>query len=187
MSDKLRDTIPELGFKILKTTIVTIFLCLLMNVSFGVLATAIGNLGLLNQIFNIALSGVMVFGILCDSGNKDANLQSFGKIKISYKRGFLAGLFSLIPFYVIALPVLIMKVFSVELFSSYLKVARLLSSPFTVIYQNIFINTEIENVSYLQILLLFVIPLILVLICGVSYVLGTKKFTFGEKIIYKNK
>ena len=53
--------------------------------------------------------------------------------------------------------------------------------------KNIFINTEIENVSYLQILLLFVIPLILVLICGISYILGTKKFTFGEKIIYKNK
>ena len=53
--------------------------------------------------------------------------------------------------------------------------------------KRLLINTEIENVSYLQILLLFVIPLILVLICGVSYVLGTKKFTFGEKIIYKNK
>lgn len=187
MSDKLRDTLPELGFKILKTTLVTIFLCLLMNVSFGVLATAIGNLGLLNQIFNIALSAIMVFGILCDSGNKDANLESFGKIKIDYKRGFIAGLFALIPFYVIALPVLVMKILSAEIFSSYLKVTRLLSSPFTVIYQNIFINTEIENVSYLQILLLFVVPLIFVLICGISYIAGTKKFTFGEKIIYKNK
>ncbi len=187
MNDIVRDSTAKLGFKVLKTTIATIFLCLLMNVSFGVLATIAGNLGLLNQIFNILLSVVMLFGILCDSGNKDINLQSFGKIKINYSRGFIAGLFSLIPFYVISLPVLIMKVVGSELFSSYLKVARLLNAPFTVMFQNIFIETEIQNVSYGEILLLFVIPIIFVLICGISYILGTKKISFGDKLIYKNK
>lgn len=181
------ESISKLGGKILKTTVVTIFLCLLMNVSFGVLSQAVGNMTVLNQIFDILLIIVMLFGILSDSATADANMHSIKKTKIDYKRGFIAGIYALIPFYLISLPVLVLKIIGSSVFSSYLIVARMLNAPFTVLYQNIFAKTGLSDVSYWQISLLFLVPLIFVVVCGVSYILGTKKFSLSEKLIYKNK
>lgn len=185
MASYNRDSILAVGWKVIKTSIVTIFLCFLLNISFGVLSSLLGNVGLLNLIFDLLLALVILYPPLCDHGNADANLHSFGYIKPDYKRGFIIGLFSLIPYWLITLPVLILKIFSIPSFSQYFRLYRVIFSPFTITMMNLCPSVDVATVSYLDILVMFVLPLIFVLGGGVFYIFGFKRITFGDKLIYK--
>ena len=180
-----RDSILIVGWKVTKTSIVSIFLCFLLNISFAVISSFLGNVGLLNVIFDILLSLVILYPPLCDHGNADANLHSFGYIEPDYKRGFIISLFSLIPYWLITLPVLIMKLFSLSLFSQYFRLYRVIFSPFTITMMNLCPLTDISSVSYLDILVMFLLPLMFVLAGGIFYIFGFKRIAISDKLIYK--
>jgi hypothetical protein len=185
MSSYNRDSILMVGWKTTKTSIVSIFLCLLLNISFGVLSSILGNVGLINLIFDILLSLVILYPPLCDHGNADANLHSFGYIEPDLKRGFIIGLFSLIPYWLLSLPVLVMKLFSMASFAQYFRLYRVIYSPFTITLMNLCPSTELSSVSYFDILIMFALPLIFVVAGGIFYIFGFKRIIISDKLIYK--
>jgi hypothetical protein len=156
-----------------------------MNVSFSVISKLTGNIGIVNLIFDVVLTLVILYPALCDHGNADANLVSFGKLEPDKKRGFIIGLFSYIPFAVLTLPVFLLKIIGSTSFSSYFRLYRVLNSPFLVTLMNLCPDPDINAVSYIDIAIMFVLPLIFVVGCGVFYILGLKRIVISERLIYK--
>ena len=185
MATHSRESIPAVGWKVTKATLVSVFLCILLNISFAVLTTVTGNIGIINLVFDILLTLVIIYAPMCDHGNADANLCSFGYLKPDYKRGFIIGLFSLIPFYVITFPLLIMKIVGSVSFFGYLKLYRVICSPFMIVYLNLCPDTSIGAVSYIDILIMFLMPFIFVIACGIFYIFGLKRITISDKLVYK--
>ncbi len=156
-----------------------------MNISFSVITKLTGNIGVVNLAFDVLLTLVILYPALCDHGNADANLVSFGHLEPDYTRGFKIGLFSYIPFAVLTLPVLALKILGSVSFSQYFRLYRVLNSPFLITLMNLCPETDVASVSYLDILIMFALPLIFVIGCGVFYILGLKRIVLSERLIYK--
>ncbi len=136
------------------------------------------------QIFSICLLTLVIYNNVWKIGTKDNNLVKFNHINEDTLKGFKIGFLTIIPFLIL---LIIFYIFKDTSF------ANIKISIFQFVYSCYYglINLAVGNsknlsdLSVLNFIYLFAIQLITPIICGISYVLGYKNISIGEKIIYK--
>ncbi len=141
---------------------------------------------ILTEGISLALLFFFLHGILFSYGNKDANSANFGHIVEDKYKGLKIGLLGSVPYFafyfVFALSAFgINKNFSIILF----KVVNAVNFGF---YKLILGDSvKVAELNSLQIVLailpLFVVPIM----THISYTLGLKGISIGEKVVYKKK
>lgn len=147
----------------------------------------------LDIIFKIISGSICVFLVAAFLNNKMWTLGDKDKVGVKYKgqkenlnKGFIIGLIATIPAILLLLVLTVFKSGFTKLFPMFF---------FNVLntYLFCFINLLTNNAAafgdlvYWQIFIIFLMLLIVPLICGVSYILGYKGISIGEKFIYKKK
>ena len=145
-----------------------------------------GNIAFLTvtQIFCIMILIIFIYPNLWDLGTKDSNLVKFKhKAEDKYK-GVKIGLIAVIPVYLVLILLCVMKG---GLFPGFpVALYRLSHSAFYSLIGLMVGNAlEIAGVAWWRMALLFLLPLLIPLFAGVSYYLGYRNFSIGEKLIYK--
>lgn len=146
------------------------------------------------KMFFLIVSEVFCFLLLCGfiypeilhNGTTDSNLVRFKHKKEDKFKGFKIGALAAIPNYLVlvflvtaklgALPNFPMVLYKLLNLSVYSFIEVILGSAVTV-----------SELSVLRFMLLFLLPLIIPAIAGVSYILGYKNISVGEKLVYKKK
>ena len=123
---------------------------------------------------------------LWQSGSKDSNLVKYNHKTEDVLKGFKMGLVAIVPSSLLLIVLVLTKNSISANFSMVLY--KFLNSSF---YSFIDFGTKTANVfkdlNVAQIILLFALPLIVPISSGISYLLGYKNISLGEKIVYEKK
>lgn len=146
-----------------------------------------------NITFKIIAGSFCVLLVAAFLSNKMWMFGDKDKVGVKYKgqneslnKGFIIGLIATIPAILLLLVLTIFK-------SGFTKLFPMFFYNVLNTYLFCFINLITNNADafgdlvFWQILLIFLMLLIVPLICGISYILGYKGISIGEKFIYKKK
>jgi len=147
------------------------------------------------QIVGILVELIFIYGVLWDIGHNDKMLINLGQKNFSKYRGLLIGLISAIPYYLMAIAMMLM---TFDLIPDITGLMRVLSSQFWGIYTFLFpVATSagaVENPGFAQsiatpaqaICACFV-PTIIPLLAHLPYTMGRKGIAVGERLMYSMK
>ena len=129
---------------------------------------------------------IVIFMVSCyipfwECGFRDRNYIRSGKLEKDAFRGFKVGLLISIPYFISAFLMILVK----------LNIAKWFSYIFTIFnsYFYYFIDMMISKpdpalTSWLTIVVFVIMPIIIPIVCGVSYILGLYEISLKEKILY---
>ncbi len=140
----------------------------------------------LTQIMCIILLITFIHATVWEMGVKDNNMVRTGHKKEDKLKGFKFGLVSIIPFVIFWIVAVILKNGAWKEMPP--SILNLTSSQFYTFIQ--FIIGKAKNLGELSVvkyILILALQLIIPLISGISYYLGYKDISIGEKIMYKKK
>lgn len=140
----------------------------------------------LTQVMCIVLLITFIHSTVWQMGIKDKNLVHTGHKKEDVLKGFKCGILSVIPYTIFWVVLVILK--NGALKELQMSVINLTSSQFYSFVQLIVGKAKyLGDLSILQFIAILSLQLIIPVISGISYYLGYKDISIGEKIIYKKK
>ena len=188
------------GGKLFLKTVVINLMCFFVVLSFSVITTmlfkgAVGsklsNSGMacfliVSQIFAFCFTCGFIYPELWHRGTKDSNLVKFKHKREDKLKGFKIGVASTVPNYLFLIFLVVAKL---GLFPKFpLALYKILnSSVYSFIEVIIGSAVAVSELTVLRLALLFILPLIIPAIAGVSYILGYKNISLSDKFIYKKK
>ena len=188
------------GGKLFLKTIVINLMCFFVVLSFSVITTmlfkgAVGsklsNSGMacfliVSQVVAFCLTCAFIYSELWHRGTKDSNLVKFKHKREDKLKGFKIGVASTVPNYLFLIFLVVAKL---GLFPKFpLALYKILnSSVYSFIEVIIGSAVAVSELTVLRLALLFILPLIIPAIAGVSYILGYKNISLSDKFIYKKK
>jgi len=149
----------------------------------------------LMQVVGIIVEFIFIYGTIWDCGHNDQLYVNLGQKNYSVYRGVLIGFISAIPYYLMAIAMMLM---SFDLIPDITGLMRVLSSQFWGIYTFLLpvitTSNETADPSFAQsaatpaqaIAAVFV-PTIIPLLSYVPYLLGRKGIAIGERLVYSFK
>lgn len=150
---------------------------------------------LVMQVVGLITELIFIYGTLWDIGYNDTMLINLGQKNFSKYRGYLIGLISAIPYYLMAIAMMLM---TFDLIPDITGLMRVLSSQFWGAYTFLFpVATSagaVANPGFAQsiatpaqaICACFV-PTVIPLLAQIPYTMGRKKIAIGEKLLYTAK
>lgn len=137
--------------------------------------------------FSLIILIAIIYAPIWEYGFKDSNLVHLGHRTNDKWRGFKIGLIASIPHALLYLAVLILSGSVLKDFN--MSLYKFASSYFFILYDFIFKKSIITagEVTALQWIFTAIVLLAVPVISGVSYYLGLKEISIGEKLVYKNK
>ena len=188
------------GGKLFLKTVVINLMCFFVVLSFSVITTmlfkgAVGsklsNSGMacfliVSQVVAFCLTCGFIYPELWHRGIKDSNLVKFKHKREDKLKGFKIGVASTVPNYLFLIFLVVAKL---GLFPKFpLALYKILnSSVYSFIEVIIGSAVAVSELTVLRLALLFILPLIIPAIAGVSYILGYKNISLSDKFIYKKK
>lgn len=140
----------------------------------------------LTQVMCIILLITFVHTTVWAKGIRDNNLVKTGHKKEDVFKGLKYGLISIIPYSVFWILVIISK--NGGLKEMNLSLVNLTSAQFYTLIQLIIGKAKVlGDMNYIQLIGVWGLQLIIPLISGISYYLGYKDISIGEKMVYKKK
>lgn len=133
----------------------------------------------LSQIVCILLVVMVLYSVLWNAGNKDANRVRFNRITYDKYKGIKVGLIASAPYILFSAAMLLLKNFPVVMY-------KLINSVFYIFIQLICGNAvTFGEVGSFKIFILILIQLLFPVFAWVSYQLGYKDIILSDKLIYK--
>ena len=186
------------GCKLFLKTIAINIMCFFIVVSFSVITTMIftgtidsklSNSGktcflIVSQAVAFCFTSGFIYPELWNRGTKDSNLVKFKHKNEDKLKGFKIGAVAAVPNYLFLVFLVIARL---GLFLSFpMALYKLLnSSVYSFIDVIVGSAVAVSDMSVLRLALLFLLPLIIPAVSGISYILGYKNISVGEKFIYK--
>ena len=186
------------GGKLFLKTVAINIMCFFIVVSFSVITTMLFKSGentklsnsgmtfflIISQIFTFCFTCGLIYPELWNRGTKDGNLVKFKHKDEDKFKGFKIGAVSTVPNYLF---LLLLAIARLGLFPKFpMALYKLLnSSVYSFIEVIVGSAVAVSELSAWRLVLLFILPLIIPIIAGVSYILGYKNISLSEKIIYK--
>lgn len=134
---------------------------------------------------------VLVIGFIYpyawNEGFGDVNRVKIKSIDKLSGKGFIGGAIGSLPYMLISVGFILVKTGVVDI--KLLAILRLLSAPFLAISLTLLpvdIKTAAE-LSWINIILVFLLPNFYVLLSGIGYELGYKRFSISDKLIFKSQ
>lgn len=142
----------------------------------------------------LILSEVFCFIFLCgfiypriwQNGTNDSNLVRFKHKNEDKFKGLKIGAVAAVPNYLLLIFLVIAKLGAFPNFPMALY-KFLNSSVYSFIEIILGRAITVSELAVWRLALLFILPLLIPVIAGISYILGYKNISVGEKLIYKNK
>lgn len=139
-----------------------------------------------SQIFCILILFSFIYPNIWHIGTTDSNLVKFKHKAEDKMKGLKIGLIAVAPEYLFLLFVIIAKAGAAPKFPVVL--LKFLNAAFYSLTQVICGNViYVSELSVIRLILLLLLPLVIPAVSCVSYILGYKNFSVGEKLIYKKK
>ena len=136
-----------------------------------------------SQIFCILILFSFIYPNICTT---DSNLVKFKHKAEDKLKGLKIGLIAVAPEYLFLLFVIIAKAGAAPKFPVVL--LKFLNAAFYSLTQVICGSAVyVSELSVIRLILLLLLPLVIPAVSCVSYILGYKNFSVGEKLIYKKK
>lgn len=186
------------GGKLFLKTVAINLMCFFIVVSFSVITTILfkGDIGsklsnsgmacflIVSQIFAFCFTCGCIYPELWHIGTKDSNLVKFNHKSEDKFKGFKIGAVATVPNYLF---LVFLALARVGLFPKFPMALYMLlnSSVYSFIQVIVGSAVAVSELSVWRLALLFILPLIIPAIAGVSYILGYKNISLSEKFIYK--
>ena len=139
-----------------------------------------------SQIFCILILFSFIYPNIWHIGTTDSNLVKFKHKAEDKLKGLKIGLIAVAPEYLFLLFVIIAKAGAAPKFPVVL--LKFLNAAFYSLTQVICGSAAyVSELSVIRLILLLLLPLVIPAVSCVSYILGYKNFSVGEKLIYKKK
>jgi len=139
-----------------------------------------------SQIFCILILFSFIYPNIWHIGTTDSNLVKFKHKAEDKLKGLKIGLIAIVPEYLFLLFVIIAKAGVSPKFPVVL--LKFLNAAFYSLTQVICGSAvHVSELSVIRLILLLLLPLVIPAVSCVSYILGYKNFSLGEKLIYKKK
>jgi len=121
-----------------------------------------------------------------NEGFRDVNRVKIKSVDKLPGKGFIGGAIGSLPYMLISLGFILVKLEAVNI--NFLGIIRLLAAPFLAFSLTLLpvdIQTAAE-LSWINIIVVVLLPLFYVLLSGIGYELGYKRFSISDKLIYKS-
>lgn len=177
--------LPRLTFFLFLRYVAADLICLMLSLSVLLLINSV--LGrVVCQLLNFCVLFSLPYGLAWQAGNSDRNKHLFGHIKEDKLKGLKAGLLASIPFFAVAVLLLLAKA---GLFTDgFLYPYRLINSIFFPLNYSLLSGTlSLTEMAWGPVILSACWVLILPVIPAFGYVLGYEEFSLHEKFFYKGK
>lgn len=139
-----------------------------------------------SQIFCILILFSFIYPNIWHIGTTDSNLVKFKHKAEDKLKGLKIGLTAVVPEYLFLLFLIIAKAGAAPKFPVVL--LKFLNAAFYSLTQVICGGVVyVSELSVIRLILLLLLPLVIPAVSCVSYILGYKNFSVGEKLIYKKK
>ena len=140
---------------------------------------------MLLQVASIIVLVAFIYPVCHTKGDLDAPLINAGKKKFTPLMGLYAGLISNSVFMISSIVLLISKLFGVvPNFFNYYKMINSIYFPY--LYSIMPVDYTINEISFVNISFAILVQIVIPVICMIAYILGVKRFSFSEKILYKS-
>ncbi len=140
---------------------------------------------IITQVFTFMILVAFIYPNIWELGTKDSNLVKFKHMAEDKAKGFKIGLVTVLPNYIVLIILAVLKrgiaAFPMVLY----KFCH--SSFYSFIELIIGGNSTLGDLAIWRLCLLFLLPLIVVVLCGAAYSLGYHNFSIGEKFVYKKQ
>lgn len=140
----------------------------------------------ISQLFCILILCGFIYPNFWHDGTNDSNLVKFKHKREDKFKGVKIGAVAAIPNYLALIFLVIAKLGALPDFPMVLY-KFLNSSVYSFIEVILGGAVAVSNLDLWRLLLLFLLPLIIPAIAGVSYILGYKNISVGENLVYKKK
>ena len=141
---------------------------------------------IVTQIMCAIMVLIFIYPNLWDRGTKDNNLVTFGHAKEDKLKGLKVGFIAAAPSFLFALFLIVAK--SNVMANFPVGILKIMYSSYYGINHAIFGSiVKLGDLSYLQLILSLLLNFFVPIICYVSYMLGYKNISIGEKLIYKKE
>ena len=146
------------------------------------------------QFVGLGVQLIFIYGVIWECANQDQHLVRVGEKHYSKYRGFLIGLIAAIPYYLMAIAMMLM---SFDVIPDITGLLRACSSQFWGIYTFLLPveTTYIEQgtsghiaesiATPAQAIAAVFVPTIIPLLAQFPYAMGRSGFSFGEKLVLK--
>lgn len=141
---------------------------------------------IVSQVFCFLLLCGFIYPEIWHNGTTNSNLVRFKHKKEDKFKGFKIGALAAIPNYLVLIFLVTAKLGALPNFPMALY-KFLNSSVYSFIELILGGAVTVSELSVLRFMLLFLLPLIIPVIAGVSYILGYNNISVGEKLVYKKK
>ena len=193
----------QFGLQLLKRLVFATVICMFVCFSMSFLPEYYGISGYIGMsVLTVGISGGMMYLHAWSVGDHDANAVQFGRMEPFKLKGLFAGLYLVLFVSVLAIPLAlsIAGILPIDFLPFY----RLLNSPLwgiinlihpygaiphaevleteTTVYQ-----AATAGMSWGQFIGVILLPLIYVPFTTVGYILGYKRFSIIQKVVYKNE
>ncbi len=137
------------------------------------------------QLIGLIILVMFMYNQLWRVGDNDANLSTFNHATIKKWRGVVIGAIASAPSFVAWIILLLAKAGIIK--GNWYTLFRLMSFQSFLLVDTVFGRnlSGIDAVNWSAIFIGLTVFLVLPLICGISYYLGTKHFQLSEKVLYK--
>ena len=141
---------------------------------------------IISQLFSILILCAFIYPDIWHNGTNDSNLVKFKHKSEDKFKGLKIGAIAAIPSYLILIFLVIARLGALPNFPMVLY-KFLNSSVYSFIEVILGGTVTVSNLAVWRFILLFLLPLIIPAIAGISYILGYKNISVGEKLVYKKK
>lgn len=141
---------------------------------------------IISQVFSILILCGFIYPDIWHNGTNDSNLVKFKHKSEDKFKGLKIGAVAVIPSYLILIFLVIARLGALPDFPMVLY-KFLNSSVYSFIEVILGGAVTVSNLAVWRFILLFLLPLIIPAIAGISYILGYKNISVGEKLVYKKK
>ncbi len=141
---------------------------------------------ILSQLLCLVILITFIYNITWTLGTKDNNMVRIGHKTEDKLKGFKAGLISIIPYCLFIICLLILKNNVAAKFPP--AILKLTTASFYSFSELIIGSAAtLKDLSLVRFIGLIFLQLIIPVISGISYYLGYKNISLGEKFVYKKK
>ena len=139
-----------------------------------------------SQVFCLSILITFLYNTTWTLGIKDNNMVRIGHKTEDKLKGFKAGLISIIPYCIFIICLIILKNGALAKFPP--AVLKLATTPFYSFSELIIGRVStLRDISVIRLIGLILLQLLIPIISGVSYYLGYKDISLGERFVYKKK
>ncbi len=136
------------------------------------------------QALCFGILGSMLYQMMWQEGDRDRNMVGRGLYPSDWGRGIKVGLVAMLPYYVYNV---ILTLSFCGVIGNTLVFFKLASGAFWPLIHLSAKTASLSDVSIIDLILFYLYPLFIPLICQVAYRLGFHGISIKEKLIFKNK